>query len=64
MFSRTPAATILVAITPEFLPKTDDSAAFANSVLAKPELTFSPSDTRGVTLVSAQGDHATAYALY
>lgn len=61
---RAPTDKILVAITQEFVPLVADSAAFANSVVSRPELTFSPSDIRGATLVADQGDHATAYALY
>lgn len=42
----------------------DASAKFADGVWSNPRVCFAPSSVRGSTLISSQGDHATAYALY
>ena len=40
------------------------SSKFADDMWSNPRVSFAPTSVRGSTLVSSQGDHATAYALY
>jgi hypothetical protein len=42
----------------------DASTKFADDMWSNPRVCFAPSSVRGTTLISSQGDHATAYALY